>query len=238
MNIFNRLFTKGNVKAFLLVFMCMFLLASCSKAIENKNQDNLAGQNINSPLPEASDNPNDTIIDENTESIENAENNENTQNIENTQNNENTENNQNTKNTENTKSTENTEITDVGQAKEAQLVMKIFVNLGMDDYYKVLDLNDNTVTYSYYSYENKDTPELDQKTVPFDEIMEIEHGVRKYLFFMYLDDGKKEVQLDMSKDFVDQVENNSDFRARLGKALNKPFDQNLVNSTISSSDIN
>jgi hypothetical protein len=126
---------------------------------------------------------------------------------------------------------------DADNAKQLQLVMKIYVNLGMDDYYKVLDLNDKTVTYSFYNYENADTPKLDRKTVDFSELMKIEQGVRKYLVYMYLEDGSKETELNMSEDFIKQVENNPEFRIKLGNVLNKPFSKNLLNNTITLEDI-
>jgi len=123
------------------------------------------------------------------------------------------------------------------EQEQPQLVMKLFVNLGMDDYYRVLDLTGNTVTYSYYNYENSDAPELDQKTVPFDEILKVENDVRQFLMFMYLIDESNEIKLDMSDDFINQVENNPDFRENLGKVLNKPFNMKLLNNTITPQDI-
>lgn len=135
------------------------------------------------------------------------------------------------------KSSEEQENSTYDAKKQLKLVMKIFVNLGMDEYYQVLDLDEQSITYSYYNYDNTDKPKMEQKKVAFDKLLEKENEVRKYLFFMYLDDSSKEVKLDMSDDFIEQVENNPDFRAKLGNALNKPFAKKLLNNTITSADI-
>jgi hypothetical protein len=73
--------------------------------------------------------------------------------------------------------------------------------------------------------------------VPFDEILKVENDVRQFLMFMYLIDESNEIKLDMSDDFINQVENNPDFRENLGKVLNKPFNMKLLNNTITPQDI-
>jgi hypothetical protein len=41
----------------------------------------------------------------------------------------------------------------------------------------------------------------------------------------------------MTEDFIEQLENNPDFRMKLGKAINKPFVKEFANSIITTSDI-
>ena len=76
---------------------------------------------------------------------------------------------------------------------DEKLSLKIFVNFGMDEEYDVLSMDENTVTYSYFNYENTDVPQIDQKTVNFDELMTTEQGERVYLFYMYLEEGTKKI---------------------------------------------
>lgn len=211
---------KFNIRTFFILFICMFLLTSCSKFMGNQNQNNVPGQKIYTASPESTNNSENVDMPnvQQTDDINKANQNSDMSDAVSTD-------------------VSGEKDNDSGQTKESRLVMKIFVNLGMDEYYKVLDMNDKTVTYSYYNYENTDTPELAQKTVTFDKLMEIEQGVRKYLFFAYLDDGSEEVKLEMSEDFLAEVENNPNFRVQLGKFLNKPFSKKLVNNTITSSDI-
>ncbi len=109
------------------------------------------------------------------------------------------------------------EQTNIQREKEQKLVLKVYVNLGMEEEFDVLAMDDHTVTYSYYNYENTDTPQLDQKTVSFDELMKKEYDERVYLFKMYLGDGTEEIHINMSEDFIQQLENIQNLECSLEK---------------------
>lgn len=97
----------------------------------------------------------------------------------------------------------------------------------MDEEYDVLSMDENTVTYSYYNYENSDVPQQGQNTVSFDELIRIEQGERVYLFYLYLEADTEKIERDTTEDFIEQIENNPDFMMKLGKVINSYFQKNL-----------
>lgn len=68
-------------------------------------------------------------------------------------------------------------------------------------------------------------------------MMKVEQCVRVYLVHMYLKDNSREVKLNLSEDFIYQLENNPEFRIKLGEVLGKPFLHELKDMTITPLDI-
>lgn len=117
------------------------------------------------------------------------------------------------------------------------LTMKYKVDFGMDADLLVDELSDHTITYRYFDYQHKSMPD-EATTIPFEEILQIEEGIKVYRVCMYLkNNNSEEIELSLSDDFIEQLENNPEFRKKLGSLLNKEFRKKLDNYTLTSKDI-
>lgn len=116
------------------------------------------------------------------------------------------------------------------------LKMKFSVDFGMEADLLVDSLTDKSITYRYFNYQHKSGPDQ-PRTVPFEEMLKTEEGIRAYKVHMFLADKGNWAELKLSPDFIDQLENSPDFRQRLGLMLNKPFNKELKGMALSPQDI-
>ena len=119
---------------------------------------------------------------------------------------------------------------------EYLLFMRINDNSTKESY-DVLELTEDTVTYSYYDYSDPGNPVLKEKTVPFDEILAKEDGRDKYFITIYLFDGVNEFELDLTRDLEEKIREYPEFRETLGTVLGKPFAKPPQDNVITSEDI-
>ncbi len=117
------------------------------------------------------------------------------------------------------------------------LLMRFNVNIGMEESYDVVELTDQTVTYSYYDYSDAKNPVLKEKTVPFEEMLVKEKGEDKYYISLHLFDGTNEYEMEMTRDLENKIRNYPEFRRILGTMLGKHFVSEPKINVISSGDI-
>lgn len=120
---------------------------------------------------------------------------------------------------------------------EYLLFMRINDNSTKESY-DVLELTEDTITYSFYDYSDPGNPVLKEKTVPFDEILAKENGRDKYFITIYLFDGVNEYELDLTRDLEEKIREYPEFRETLGTVLGKPFAKPPQDNVITSEDIN
>ncbi len=118
------------------------------------------------------------------------------------------------------------------------LIMRFNNNIGMDDSYDVLQLTDDSVTYSYYDYSDPYNPELKEKTVPFSEMLgKDENGIDKFIITMFSYDGFNVRELELTDELNRRIKEDPEFRRKLGVFVGNHFDRQLENDIIDAKDI-
>lgn len=124
------------------------------------------------------------------------------------------------------------------KAEYPVLLMSFNVNFGMEESFEVIQLTDETVTYSYYDYSDSSNPVLKEKTVPFSEMLEKEdNGIDRFYMSIFVYDGYTFRELEMTEELTDRIKNDPEFRKRLGALIGKHFDKELKNDVIDVDDI-